>query len=384
MKPKGWLRLLPDTLTGRIIGLLFAGLVLTTTGSASVYMLDIFHGKGWDETARNLHRVAAIVAIIDQAPPNARPAWLSPLNETGVSVAWSSTETPPPLRQDSMTLHLARDVRVFSKIQGVDRVRAGYPVEAPSSSGWMMPETGPAEVWVELSDRTWLHFQIANEQISGLWTLRLVFASGLLIGGIAGLGIWAARKVTAPLARFSLAAERLGANVDAPPLNIEAGPEEIRQAARAFNSMQNRIRRLIEDRTLMLAALSHDLRTALTRLRFRTEFIADSQQRLKALGDLDEMQAMLVSSLSFARDDAASEAVALIDLAVLVQSLCDDLQDAGKAVGYDGPLHLNYRGRPVSMRRALVNLVDNALTYGKEASISLAENQNAIEITIGD
>lgn len=384
MKRNGWLPLLPDTITGRIIGLLFAGLILTATGSASVYMLDIFQGKGWDETARNLHRIAAIVAIMDHAPPDARVAWLSPLNETGISVAWSSTETPPPRRQDSMTRHLARDIRIFSKIQGVDRVQTGYPADAPSSTISIMPETAAAEAWIKLSDHTWLHFVIANEQISGLWTLRLVLASGLLIGGIAGLGVWAARKVTAPLAQFSLAAEHLGANVDAPPLNEEEGPEEIRQAARAFNSMQNRIRRLIEDRTLMLAALSHDLRTALTRLRFRTEFIADPQQRQKAIGDLDEMQAMLLSTLSFARDDSASEAVALIDLAMLVQSLCDDLQDAGKAVSYHGPLHMNYRGRPVSMRRALANLIDNALTYGKEASVSLAEDQDTVEITVGD
>lgn len=384
MKRNSCLRLLPDTITGRIIGLLFAGLILTATGSASVYMLDIFHGKGWDETARNLHRIAAIVSIMDQAPPDARPAWLSLLSETGLSVTWSSTEIPPPLRQDSMTRHLARDVRVFSKIQGVDRVQTGYPADAPSSTISIMPETAPAEAWIELSDHTWLHFQIANEQISGLWTLRLVLASGLLIGGIAGLGVWAARKVTAPLAQFSLAAEGLGANVDAPPLNAEAGPEEIRQVALAFNSMQNRIRRLIEDRTLILAALSHDLRTVLTRLRFRTEFIGDPQQRLKAGADLDEMQAMLLSTLSFARDDSASEPVALIDLAMLVQSLCDDLQDSGKAVSYDGPLHMTYRGRPVSMRRALSNLIDNALTYGKEASVSLAENQNTVEITVGD
>lgn len=384
MKRHCWFWLLPDTMTGRIIGLLFAGLILTATGSASVYMLDIFHGKGWDETAQNLQRIAVIITIMDHAAPDARLAWLAPLNETGLSVAWSPTETLPPLRQDNMTRHLARDIRVFSKIQGINRVRTGYPVDVPSPAGWMMPETAPAEAWIELSDHTWLHFVIANEQLSGLWTLRLVLASGLLIAGIVGLGVWAARKVTAPLAQFSLAAERLGTNVDAPPLNDDEGPEEIRQVARAFNSMQNRIRRLVEDRTLMLAALSHDLRTALTRLRFRTEFIGDPQQRLKAIVDLDEMQAMLVSSLSFARDDAASEPAVLIDLAMLVQSLCDDLQDAGKAVSYDGPLHLNYRGRPVSLRRALANLIDNALTYGKEASVSLAEKQNAIEITVGD
>lgn len=384
MKRNGWLPQLADTLTGRIVGLLFAGLMLTATGSASIYMLDIFHGKGWNETSGNLHRIAAIVAIMDHAPPDARPAWLSPLNQTGLSVAWSSTETPPPLRQDSMTRHLARDIRVFSKIPDAERVKTGYPADAPISTLPIMPETAPAEAWVALSDHSWLHFVIANRQISGLWTLRLVLASGLLIVGIAGLGVWAARKVTAPLAQFSMAAERLGANLDAPPLNAEAGPEEIRQAASAFNGMQDRIRRLIEDRTLMLAAISHDLRTSLTRLRFRTEFIGDVGQRRKAEEDMDEMQAMLASALALARDETVSEPTLVLDLAMLMQSLCDDLDDAGKAVSYEGPLHLNIQGRPVPLRRAFVNLIDNALIYGGQADVTMVEAADAIEITIAD
>lgn len=383
MKRNGHIRLLPGSIAGRIIGLLFAGLILTTTGSLSVYMLDIFHGKGWDETFRNLQRIAVIASIIDHAPPGIRLAWLPPLNEAGLSVTWAPNEAPPPLRQDSMTHHLARDIRVLSKIQEPDRVQAGYPDDARVASTWMLPETGPAEIWIKLSDHTWLHFIVASEEIGGLWTLRLMLAAGLLITGITVLGVWAARKVTAPLAQFSQAAERLGANMDAPPLN-EEGPEEIRQAARAFNGMQDRIRRLIEDRTLMLASLSHDLRTALTRLRFRMEFIDDPHQRQKAGADLDEMQAMLLSTLSFARDDAASEPSTLVDLAMLVQSLCDDLQDAGKAVSYTGTLHLIYHGRPVALRRAFANLIDNALTYGKEASVTLAEKQNSIEITVSD
>lgn len=384
MKGKGWLRLLADTLTGRIIGLLFAGLMLTATGSASIYMLDIFHGKGWDETASNLHRIAAIVAIMDHAPPDARLAWLSALSETGLSVAWSATQTPPPLRQDNMTRHLARDIRVFSKLSGVDRVRTGYPADESSSTISIMPEKEPTEAWIALSDHTWLHFVIANQQISGLWTLRLILASGLMIGGIAGLGVWAARKVTAPLAQFSQAAERLGTNVDAPQLNAEAGPAEIRQAAAAFNGMQDRIRRLIEDRTQMLAAISHDLRTALTRLRFRTEFIGDANQRRKANEDMDEMQAMLASTLALARDETVSEAAVVLDLAVMIQSLCDDLADAGKAVSYAGSLHLNIQGRPLSLRRAFVNLIDNALSYGGQADVTVVEAADTVEIRIGD
>jgi len=375
------LRPWPDSIAGRTIGLLFSGLVLTVTVSLSVFQLDLFHGRGWDETFRNLQRMAVIASLMNPAPPEARTAWQPILSEPGLSVTWESRQQPPPLRQDGMTHHLARDIRVLSEIHGIERVEAGYPVTSPSSSGWSPP--GTAEVWVELSDKTWLRFVVASDGIGGIWTLRMVLAGSLLITGIMALGIWAARKVTAPLAHFSLAALRLGANVDASPM-VEEGPSEIRQAANAFNGMRERIRRLIEDRTLMLAAISHDLRTALTRLRFRTEFIADPVQRQKANADLDEMQAMLLSTLSFAREDAASEPVTLLDLAMLLQSLCDDLHDAGKAVDYSGPLHLTYEGRPVSLRRAFANLIDNALTYGQEASVTLAEKDNTVEITVGD
>ncbi|WP_367026271.1 ATP-binding protein [Methylococcus sp. ANG] len=377
------MRLWPDSIAGRTVGLLFLGLVFTVTVSLSVFQLDFFHGKGWDETFRNLDRVAVIASIMDRVPRDSRPELLPALNEQGVAVTWEPRTTPPPLRQDGMTRHLARDVRVLSEVHGLERIAAGYPPGGPATGGWLMPEPGPAEVWIALSDGTWLRFAIAAEEIGGLWTLRLTVAAGLLIAGIAGLGVWAARKVTAPLARFALAAQCLGADVDAPPM-AEEGPSEIRRAAEAFNSMQRRISRLIEDRTLMLAALSHDLRTVLTRLRFRTELIADPDQRRKAGADLDEMQAMLQSTLVFARDDAAVEPLAVIDLAMLLQSLCDDLHDAGKTVSYEGPLHLNYEGRPISLRRAFANLIDNALKYGQEAAVTLAEHGKAAEITVGD
>ncbi|MVF22305.1 HAMP domain-containing protein [Methylocaldum sp. BRCS4] len=224
---------------------------------------------------------------------------------------------------------------------------------------------------------------MATERVGALSTLRLVLAIGVSLFGIMALGLWAARKVTAPLARFALAAQRLGANVDVPPMS-ETGPSEIRQAAAAFNDMQNRIRRLIEDRTLMLGAISHDVRTALTRLRFRTELIVDPAQRRKAAADLDEMESMLTASLSFARDDSAAEPPTVLDLSVLLQSLCDDFADAGKPVSCEGPLHLKYSGRPVSLRRAFANLIDNALTYGRAADVVLIDSGDCIEITIGD
>jgi signal transduction histidine kinase len=189
--------------------------------------------------------------------------------------------------------------------------------------------------------------------------------------------------VTRPLRRFAEAADRLGVDVGAPPLPV-TGAREIRKASRAFNRMQERLRRFVDDRTLMLAAISHDLRTALTRLKLRAEFIPDEEQRDKAVADLDEMQAMLEATLSFARDDAEREPRTKVDLAALLRSLCDDLADSGQPVRYEGPDRLAVECRPAALKRVFANLIDNAVRYGGEALVSLGGAGDGVEVTIAD
>ena len=195
--------------------------------------------------------------------------------------------------------------------------------------------------------------------------------------------VWGAHRTTRPLRRFAEAADRLGLDAGGPPLP-ERGSRELRNATRAFNRMTARIRRLVDDRTLMLAAVSHDLKTMLTRLRLRAEFIEDGEQKEKAAADLDEMQAMLEATLAFARDDAADERPVAVDLAAMLQSLAADLADAGRAASYDGPDRLTLRGRPVALRRVFENLLDNALRYGGEAAVSLRQADGRAEVRIED
>jgi len=143
--------------------------------------------------------------------------------------------------------------------------------------------------------------------------------------------------MTHPLRNFADAAERIGLDVRSPALP-EQGSRELRNATRALNLMQERLRRFVDDRTMMLAAIYHDLRTMLTRLKLRADFIKDTEQQAKAISDLDKMQAMLDSTLAFARDDAAEEP----DLAALVQSLCDDMADGGQPISCRTTGHLAY------------------------------------------
>ncbi len=187
--------------------------------------------------------------------------------------------------------------------------------------------------------------------------------------------------MTRALGRLAEAAERLGLDIRGNPVP-EEGPRELQTLAQTFNRMQTRLRRFVEDRTRMLAAISHDLRTPLTRLRLRASFIADPEQEQKMLADLADMEAMVQSALSFARDDAEAEARRIVDLAALLQTLCDEAVDLGHRASYDGPAHFDLVCRPVAMRRALTNLVDNAVKYGAAARARLlaADQHATIEI----
>jgi signal transduction histidine kinase len=148
--------------------------------------------------------------------------------------------------------------------------------------------------------------------------------------------------------------------------------------------MQMRLKRFIEDRTQMLAAISHDLRTPITRLRLRAEFVDDLDQRGKMLRDLEEMEAMISATLAFSRDDAAREPAVVLNLPVLLSALAADGQTAGHEVTYTGPERCDVMAKPLSLKRALTNLVDNAIKYGTRAKIELATSGDTVEVTIDD
>ena len=177
------------------------------------------------------------------------------------------------------------------------------------------------------------------------------------------LGLWAARALTAPLSSFAKAAENFSLNGAAAPLP-ERGPEEIRSVAKALNRMRERITALIDDRTKMLAAISHDLRTPITRMRLRSEFIEDEAHRSRMLRDLDQMRSMLESVLSFLRNDRKLESMTLADIATTLQLVTDQFADMGHKVAYDGPEHAMATVRPDDLHRSVTNLVENAVRFG--------------------
>jgi len=205
---------------------------------------------------------------------------------------------------------------------------------------------------------------------SRLGRLEQVALAAFMVFAIGGLWAWLTWMVNAPLTRFARAAERVGLDVDAPAL-AERGPAQLRRAIRAFNEMQVRLQRFIGDRTRMLGAISHDLRTPLTRLRLRIETDRVAEDKAKMLGDIETMEAMLSSALAFVRGMEEVDAPDTVDLDSLLQTVCDLISDLGGAVDYSGPARCRYYCKPQAMVRAMTNVVANAARYGRRATVLL-------------
>ena len=197
------------------------------------------------------------------------------------------------------------------------------------------------------------------------------------------LSLLTTRRLANPLSRLALAVERMGTGRDEPLLQPK-GPRELRIVIAAFNRMHDRLRRFNEDRLQMLAAMSHDLRTALTHVKLRLEVGGGEEEKQKTIADLNSMAEMVGSILSFARDDAKREPRTLIDLDSLVAEVCEDAADANEAVTYNGIRGTTTLGRPMALRRVVSNLVDNAVKYAGGAEVTLIAEPDRLVVAVED
>lgn len=247
----------------------------------------------------------------------------------------------------------------------------------------LAPDAGTHRVGVQLPDGTVIAGWVENGPRPWLWGSPWLITLMTAFICITVLGLWAARALAMPLSSFARAAENFSLDGASEPLP-ERGPEEIRSVARALNRMHERIARLMSDRTRMLAAISHDLRTPITRLRLRAEFIEDEGNRKRMLIDLDQMRSMLESVLSLLRNDRKIEAVTLVDIASTLQLIADQFGDMGHVVHYDGPTSATAAARPDDLHRGVTNLVENAVRFGAEVTIRLDVSGTRLVIDVED
>jgi signal transduction histidine kinase len=236
---------------------------------------------------------------------------------------------------------------------------------------------------VQLNDGSWVVFSAPNRTwgLSELqrWAIWLTFVAM----SIATVCTIATRRFVRPVKQLAGAVRRFGVNPQAPAL-AESGPREFREVIRAFNTMQAQIQKFVAQRTMMLAAISHDLRTPLTRVRLRGELIDDEIQQAKLFRDVDEMQTMVDGALAFFRGDADEEATTSFDLAGVLQTIANDYADQGIEISYLGPAHAVYCGRPFGLKRAFTNLIDNAVKYATPPEIQLCCRERFVTIAVRD
>ncbi len=206
---------------------------------------------------------------------------------------------------------------------------------------------------------------------------------GMFLVSIAVLAYFVARMTALPFKQLAQAAQDLGHDINRPPLDL-VGAIEIRQASAAFNAMQARIRQYIFQRTQMLAAITHDLQTPLTRMRLRLEKVGDTELQDRLIGDLSAMQEMVREGLVLARSMDTTETMQMLDLDSLLEAVCADATDAGQAVTLAGKASMAVLGRPIDMRRCLVNLIDNAVKYGRDARVCVDRTNGTARIRIRD
>ncbi len=235
----------------------------------------------------------------------------------------------------------------------------------------------------QLPDGRWLNVVTPILPPPVAWGPPYFLSLGLMALAISAVVVLMVRRITRPMAALALAAEQVGRGEQLAPL-AEAGPADLRQTIAAFNRMQARLGRFVADRTRMLAAISHDLRTPITTLRLRAEFIDDPETRERILATLEEMQRMTEATLAFAREEAAVEPTRRVDLAALVESVAADLADLGHDVAFAPALAAPYPCRSVALKRAVRNLIENAIRYGQRARVSLEAGLDEVRIVVED
>ena len=325
-----------------------------------------------------LEQVASTMQIIAAAPASLRSKLAAAANNSLYDVSWHPKDGPamPPTGpgEDILTAELRR---IIGRPQA--RVSTYDPYDLSNKETHSLDYS----LAVDLPDGSWLNFATTHRTWGLESSYRYLLIAFFILSSSLIVSSFASKRLARPIEHFSRAAERFGADVHAPAMDL-SGPLEYRRAIGVFNDMQTKIQKFVIDRTEMLSAISHDLRAPLTRMRLLIEFIENTEQQQRLFRDVDEMQAMVNSALSFFREDSFDEDMTRFDISELVNTVVDDFRDIWKEVSFEGKPHAVYFGRPHALRRAIYNLVDNAIKYGKSASVFLTTSNSGIEITVDD
>lgn len=399
------------TLTGQLIAIMLFALALS-------YAITLFISHSERERVvfqvrreDCLTRTASIASMLGHTPIEQRSDIMRSINSPWNRFWVSSTPANSPLEWQAMAREHLLAVRVrnaptpaqsdrSTQAEVIERAlfeprdlpdvhRDWEPIQAAQRGEVYSGQFLTLDAWngmgavLRIGDNLYLNAVTAKPRDMAVnnSTLYVSFAISALTLSLASVLV--AKRVGRPLRRLADMAERIGRGEDSGELPSE-GAEDIQATAMAINRMQARLRRFVDDRTNMLAAISHDLRTPITSLRLRAEFIADTEMRDKIISTLEELQSMVDATLTFTREASIAGETRVIDMNALVGSVCDDLAELGQRVTVAEATKAPMRCRPEALRRAVRNIVENAVRYGGCARVQVQQHREHLNIVVDD
>ncbi len=385
-------RLRADTIGRRLVLTIVLAVLSTLALDYLFSTVSEFWARPSFEASGLPQRAAFIIQLMEATPPSIRHTVAGAASASEYRVDWypdAAPVMPTPDNQGGETQPRrlirnafrnalgdpGREILLFnSRSESARSPRLIYDrLHFPDAKFMATPLADGSWIVITVTHRTWGPPDLVRS------TLNIVFMilSVLVVSAIAN------RQLGHPFQQFAAAASRFDGSRAVKPI-AESGPRELRAAIQAFNAMWARIQRYVADETNMLAAISHDLRAPLTRIRLRAEFVEDPEQQAKLFRDVDAMEAMLASALTFLKDNSGQEEVTTIDLSELLRTIVEDFSDQGFAASFSGPDRVALRGRPLALTRGFTNLVDNAIKYGGSAGIFLGISGRIASIRIED
>ncbi|MGL1921838.1 MAG: ATP-binding protein [Hyphomicrobiales bacterium] len=379
--------LLPKTLWGQLVSLLLMALLLSQAVALFIFVDTRRMLANSDSEKMVIGHIANTIDSIDLSA-DARGLRRTLQQANRPDLRFKISKTPMrgkdfrPVYSKRFKIALSKALKIDTKkIIVISRGAPGATIMRRS-----LPES--IRISVKVAPKSWINIDRFSPKFSLRWIAPLLVTMFLMVVFIIVIVSLLVRRLTKPLAALSEAAQKLGRGQDVDDLE-EVGTEDVRRVTRSFNQMNQKVKRFVDDRTKMLAAISHDLRTPITSLRLRAEFIEDKEIQAKILETLAEMQAMTEAALKFTKESQSQEKTKNVDLNSLLDTMVIDYVDMGKVVNLqaqDNQPQLILPMRVQSIKRALRNLIDNGVAYGEQVEISFKQNrfENVAEIYICD
>ncbi|MFT4254643.1 MAG: ATP-binding protein [Caulobacter sp.] len=372
MKP---LRLWPQRLVGQVTLVLMLAVALEFVGSSILFENSRLYPNRDNQVRRAAEQLVTAEAILEARPEHERAARAAGLSARPSELGW--TALPSLVDRER-----AAERKLKDQFREAEPSLARRELRMNTETDHALPRDTHLKVALKMRDGSWIWMKTKIR--AAPWAVVLSsFGSAFILGlGVIAAAALVLRNLSRPLRALAEAADKVGQGERARV--AETGAGDLKLVAKAFNAMQERIAGLLQTRTEALAAVGHDLRTPLARLRLRAGFVQDAPAREALEADVDEMTAMLDSLLAYLGGQEDPEPPRRTDIAAIAMTLVDDATDAAREARYDGPEHLPVRARPLSLKRAVSNLVENALHYGGDARLTLERAGRVVILAVED